>query len=176
MYQLRCSFANFILCRFHFFIYLHPSIHNRWVIHLHISLRWKTTSRPSRKQYFCPPIEKEITNLKTKVKQEDSTLSKGRSSLFSAMARPQLSAPSQPSPTPKPSRDYVSALMPLCQLNDMPLSFLHLLSPFHPQQMGHPPPRLSSTEDQITNLETKVKQGDSMDDTDTAMSNRVVLN
>jgi hypothetical protein len=44
-----------------------------------------------------------------------------------------------------PSGDYASA----SSTSSMPLLFLHLPSPSHPQQMGHPPLCLSSTEDQI---------------------------
>ena len=76
----------------------------------------------------------------------------------------------------------------------MPLPFLHLSSPSHPQQMSHPPlslfdgrPNQDQAENnifalqskflyrEITNLETKVKQEDSMDNADNVMSSRVVL-
>jgi hypothetical protein len=76
----------------------------------------------------------------------------------------------------------------------MPPPSPHLHSLSHPQQLSHPPPRPSLTEDQIktkpetvfspsierlyreiTKLETKVKQEDLKDDADDVMSGRVVL-
>jgi hypothetical protein len=68
VFQRLCiGFVNFILCRFHFFICLHPLIHNRWVIHHLVPLRRKAKPRPSRKQHLCPSTEKVVPNLETKI-------------------------------------------------------------------------------------------------------------
>jgi protein SMG6 len=108
------------------------------------------------------------------------------------MARPQLSAPGRPSPTPKSSRDYVSASSNSSYAASISSSAFTLSSTTdesstssslfdgRPNQedraengiFAHQLKRLYR---EISNLETKVKQEDSMDDTDDVMSSRVVL-
>src|SRR6202453_1652838 len=111
---------------------------------------------------------------------------------FSVMARPQLSAPGRPSPTPKSSRDYVSASSNSSYAASISSSAFTLSSTTdesstssslfdgRPNQedraengiFAHQLKRLYR---EISNLKTKVKQEDSMDDTDDVMSSRVVL-
>ena len=110
---------------------------------------------------------------------------------FSVMARPQLSAPSRPSPTPKPSRDYVSASSTSSYAASISSSTFTLSSTTDESSTssslfdGRPNQdraensifalQLKKLYREITNLETKVKQEDSMDDTDDVMSSRVLL-
>jgi protein SMG6 len=110
---------------------------------------------------------------------------------FSVMARPQLLAPGRPSPTPKPLRDHVSASSNLSYAASISSSAFTLSSTTdetstssslfdgRPNQdraensiFAHQLKRLYR---EISNLEAKVKQEDSMDDTDDVMSSRVVL-
>jgi hypothetical protein len=74
----------------------------------------------------------------------DSELDPVRFSVMAIMI-PRLSAPGQPSPTPKSSRDYISASSASSYATSSS-AFTYTLSP---QQMSHPPPHPSSTEDQI---------------------------
>ena len=107
------------------------------------------------------------------------------------MARPQLLAPGRPSPTPKPSRDHVSAssnlsyaasisssAFTLSSTTDESSTFLSLFDG-RPNQdraensiFAHQLKRLYR---EISNLEAKVKQEDSIEDTDDVMSSRVML-
>ena len=110
---------------------------------------------------------------------------------FSVMARPQVSPPGRPSPTQKSSRDYVSASSNSSYAASISSSAFTLSSttdesstssslfdgrPNHDRAensiFAHQLKRLYR---EITNLETKVKQEDSMDDADDVMSSRVVL-
>jgi protein SMG6 len=110
---------------------------------------------------------------------------------FSVMARPQLSAPGRPSPTPKPSRDHVSASSTSSYAASISSSTFTLSSTTDGSSTssslfdGRPNQdraensifalQLKKLYREITNLETKIKQEDSMDDTDDVMSSRVVL-
>ena len=110
---------------------------------------------------------------------------------FSVMARPQLLAPGRPSPTPKSSRNHVSASSNSSYAASISSSAFTLSSTTdesstssslfdgRPNQdraensiFAHQLKRLYR---EISNLEAKVKQEDSMDDTDDVMSSRVVL-
>jgi protein SMG6 len=102
---------------------------------------------------------------------------------FLVMARPQLSAPGRPSPTPKSSRDYVSASSTSSYAASISSSTFTLSSTSSSLFDGRPNQdraensiftlQLKRLYREITNLETKVKQEDSMDDTDDVMSSRV---
>jgi protein SMG6 len=110
---------------------------------------------------------------------------------FSVMARPQLSAPGRPSPTPKSSGDYVSASSTSSYAASISSSTFTLSSTTDGSSTssslfdGRPNQdraensifalQLKKLYREITNLETKVKQEDSMDDTDDVMSSRVML-
>ena len=111
---------------------------------------------------------------------------------FSVMARPQLSAPGRPSSTPKPpTRDHVSASSNSSYAASISSSAFTLSSTTdesstssslfdgRPNQdraengiFAHQLKRLYR---EISNLETKVKQEDSMDNTDDVMNSRVML-
>jgi protein SMG6 len=110
---------------------------------------------------------------------------------FSVMARPQLSAPGRPSPAPKSSRDHVSASSTSSYAASISSSTFTLSSTTDGSSTssslfdGRPNQdraensifalQLKKLYREITNLETKVKQEDSMDDNDDVMSSRVVL-
>jgi protein SMG6 len=111
--------------------------------------------------------------------------------VFSVMVRLQLLAPGRLSPTPKPSRDHVSASSNSSYAASISSSAFTLSSTTdgsstssslfdgRPNQdraensiFAHQLKRLYR---EISNLEAKIKQEDSMDDTDDVMSSRVVL-
>ena len=110
---------------------------------------------------------------------------------FSVMARPQVSVPGRPSPTPKSSGDYVSASSTSSYAASISSSAFTLSSTTdgsstssalfdgrqNQEQAGNSifSVQLKKLYREITNLETKVKQEDSTDDTDDVMSSRVVL-
>jgi len=104
---------------------------------------------------------------------------------FSVMARPQLSAPGRPSPTPKSSRDYVSAsstssytAFTLSSTTDGSSASSALFDgrPNRDQDGNSVfSVQLKKLYREITNLKIKVKQEDSMDDADDVMSSTVVL-
>jgi protein SMG6 len=105
------------------------------------------------------------------------------------MARPRLSAPGQPSPTPKSSRDYISASSNSSHAASISSSAFTLSSTSTPLFDGRPNQDRAENSifthqlkrlyreyrREISKLETKVKQEDSVDDTDDVMSSRVVL-
>ena len=110
---------------------------------------------------------------------------------FSVMARPQLLAPGRPSPTQKPLRDHVSASSNSSYAASISSSAFTLSSTTDESSTssslfdGRPNQdraensifayQLKRLYREISNLEAKVKQEDSMDDTDDVMSSRVVL-
>ena len=107
------------------------------------------------------------------------------------MARPQPSIPGQPSPTPKPSRDHVSASSNSSYAASISSSTFTLSSTTDESSTssslfdGRPNQdwaensifthQLKRLYLEISNLETKIKHEDSMDDADDVMSSRVVL-
>jgi protein SMG6 len=107
------------------------------------------------------------------------------------MARPQVSAHGRPSPTPKCSGDYVSASSTSSYTASISSSAFTLSSTTDGSSTssalfdGRPnqdqagtnvfSDQLKKLYRQISNLEAKVKQEDSVDDADDLMSSRVVL-
>ncbi|KAF8162971.1 hypothetical protein B0H34DRAFT_744517 [Crassisporium funariophilum] len=110
---------------------------------------------------------------------------------FSVLARPQLSAHGRPSPTPKSSNDYVSASSTSSYAASISSSTFTLSSTTDGSSAssalfdGRPNQeesgnnvfsiQLKKLYRAITNLETKIKQEDSTEETDEAMGSRVML-